>query len=135
VQVDFADRRHTKSLVRLVTEVTGANIVCFDIVERGGRGVIGNKMFRNHNWNDPEIYSRIDRAVKIFKKDRLLVMKDQGFSEYYLIPGGDDLSIDDDELEVQAGASKKEILKAFADNQDDKKTKRILLNSFVKMIA
>jgi hypothetical protein len=135
VQVDATDRRHTKGLVRLVREVTGANIVCFDIVERGGRGVIGNKMFKHHNWYEPEVAAGIDQAVKTFKKERLLVMKDQGFSEYYLIPGGSDLSIDDDELDVAAGASKRDILKAFAGNQNDKKTNRILLNSFVKMIA
>jgi hypothetical protein len=135
VQVEINDRRHTKSLVRLVREVTGANIVCFDILERGGRGVIGSKLFRHYDWNDARIAPQIDAAVKTFKKERLLVVKDQGFSEYYLIPGGSDLSIDDDELDVEAGASKRDILKAFAGNQSDKKTNRILLNSFVKMIA
>lgn len=135
VQVDRADRRHTKSLVRLVSEVTGANVVCFDITERGGRGVIANKAFKFQDWNTPEISRAIDGLVKTFKKDRLLVLQDQGFSEYYLIPGGHDLSIDDDELDVEAGADKKKILKAFAGNQNDKKSNRILLNRFIKMIA
>ena len=135
VQVDRADRRHTKSLVRLVSEITGANIVCFDIIDRGSRGVIANKMFKFRDWNQAEISAAIDQSVKTFKKDRLLVMQDQGFSEYYLIPGGNELSIDDDELEVEAGADKRTILKAFTSNQNDKKTNRILLNRFVKMIA
>ena len=135
VQVDRTDRRHTKSLVKLVSEVTGANIVCFDITERGGRGVIASKAFKYTDWNDPQVSASIDKMVKSFKKDRLLVMENQGFSEYYLIPGGTDLSIDDDELDVVAGADKKTILKAFTSNQNDKKSNRILLNRFIKMIA
>jgi hypothetical protein len=135
VQVDRADRRHTRSLVKLVGEVTGANIVCFDIVDRGSRGMIASKMFKYRDWNQPEISAAIDQSVKTFKKDRLLVMENQGFSEYYLIPGGSELSIDDDELDVQAGADKKTIMKAFTSNQNDKKSNRILLSRFVKMIA
>jgi hypothetical protein len=135
VQVDPADRRHTRSLVKLVGEITGANIVCFDIVDRGSRGMIASKMFKYRDWNQPEISAAIDQSVKTFKKDRLLVMENQGFSEYYLIPGGSELSIDDDELDVEAGADKKAIMKAFTSNQNDKKSNRILLNRFVKMIA
>jgi hypothetical protein len=104
-------------------------------VDRGSRGMIASKMFKYRDWNQPEISAAIDQSVKTFKKDRLLVMENQGFSEYYLIPGGSELSIDDDELDVQAGADKKTNMKAFTSNQNDKKSNRILLSRFVKMIA
>lgn len=129
------DRRQTRSLVSLIREVTGANIVCFDIVASAGRGVVRHKLFYGASNITGEQVVEADSAYKKFKKDRILVIDNQGFNEYYLIPGGSEMNIDDDELEVEDGADKKKIFKAFAEMQNDKKTSRILLNRFIKMIA
>jgi hypothetical protein len=135
VQIQPGDKRGTQSLVKLVREVTSANVVCFDIMGSASRGVIGSKIFKHENWNDPVIYHEIEKLQKAFRKDKLAVVDTMGFNEYYLIPGGGDLSIDDDELDVEAGADKKKLMKAFTSNQNDKKTNRILLNRFIRMIA
>jgi hypothetical protein len=129
------DRRGTHGLVKLVREVTGANVVCFDIVESQGRRVIGHKMFAGErNWSSAH-YAEADAAYKKFKKDRIFIIDNLGFNEYYLIPGGTGMDIDDDDMDVEDGADKKKIFKAFAEMQDNKKTSRILLNRFIKMIA
>lgn len=135
VQVDETDRRTTCSLIRLVREVTGSNIVCFDILEHQGRRAIGFKLFKGDRVLTPEQFTQVEAAHRKFKKERIYVIEDLGFNEYYLIPGGADLDIDDDELDVENGADKKKILKAFAEMQNNKTTSRILLNRFIRMIA
>ena len=135
VKVDDLDQRTTCSLIRLAREVTGANIVCFDIVEHSGRRTLGHKIFKGSRVLTAEQLSVIDTAHRKFKKDRIYVVEDLGFNEYYLIPGGQELDIDDDDFAVEAGADKKKILKAFAQMQNNKTTSRILLNRFIQMIA
>jgi hypothetical protein len=135
VKLEGNDRRATNGLVKLIREVTGANVVCFDIVGGNGRRVISNKMFRHNRSLTSDEYRQTEDAAKKFRRDRLLVLENLGYTEYYLIPGGKDLDIDDDEMEVESGADKKKLLKAFAEMQDNKKTSRVLLNRFVKMVA
>jgi hypothetical protein len=73
--------------------------------------------------------------VKEFKRNGLLVIKDRGFSEYYVIPGGKALDTDDEELDVESGANKRDLLRAFRELQEHKANNRVLLGRFVKMIA
>lgn len=135
VKLDVNDRRGTQALVKLVREVTGANVVCFDIVNGSGRRVIGHKLFQGlRNWESKH-FAEAEAAMKKFRKDRIYVIDNLGFNEYYLIPGGADMDIDDDEIDVENGADKKKIFKAFAEMQSNKTTSRILLNRFIKMIA
>lgn len=135
VQLPEKDQRGTQSLVALVREVTGCNFVCFDIVSDKGRRVIAHKMFNGYRHLNGEELAIVDHAVKKFRQDRIYIIESLGFNEYYLIPGGDDLDIDDDEIDVENGADKKKLFKAFAEMQNNKATSRILLNRFVKMIA
>jgi len=135
VKLEGNDRRATSGLVKLIREVTGANVVCFDIVGGSGRRVISNKMFRHNRSLTSDEYRQTEDAAKQFRRDRLLVLENLGYTEYYLIPGGKELDIEDDEMEVESGADKKKLLKAFSEMQDNKKTSRVLLNRFVKMVA
>jgi hypothetical protein len=131
------DYRHTQGLVSLLREVTGANVVCFDIVANQGRRTLGHKMHRGlsyYKWT-PEQHTQVDVAYRKFKKERIFVLENQGFNEHYMIPGGRSLEMEDEELAVEDGADKKKILKAFSQMQTTKQTNRILLNRFVGMIA
>ena len=135
VRVAADDNRHTNSLVRLVRDVTGANVVCFDIVASQGRRTIGHKMFKGYRSWTPEQYNQVEVAYKKFRRDRIFVLESMGFNEYYLIPGGNDLDIDDDGMQVEDGADNRKLFKAFADMQNNKTTSRVLLNRFIGMIA
>jgi hypothetical protein len=135
VRVGDFDARGTEALVKLVGEVTGANIVCFDILMGSGRQAIQQKLIPGQSYYAGNNMTKVDNAVKEFKRDGLLVIKDRGFSEYYVIPGGKSLDTDDDELDVESGANKRDLLKAFRELQEHKANNRVLLGRFVKMIA
>lgn len=137
VRCHATDHRHTHSLVQLLRDVTGANVVCFDLVASQGRRLLGHKMHRGvpyYKWT-PEQTAQADQAWKQFRKQRCYVLDNQGFNEYYLVPGGRDLEMEDEEMDIEAGADKKKLLKAFTQMQNTKQTNRILLNRFIGMIA
>jgi hypothetical protein len=135
VKVDKHDAKHTKSLVKLIGEVTGANMICFDLVESTGRRMIANKLFRWQNWYDAKVSDKIDVITKQFRKQGIYVIENQGWTEHYLILGGDALDIDDDEIAVESGAAHREILKAFSKSRNSRQQNRVLLNRFIGMIA
>ena len=135
VQFGPGDVKHTKGLAKLVGEITGANMICFDIVESTGRRIIANKMFRWQNWYDDKIRHRIDTMTRQFRKEGVYIIENQGWTEHYLILGGDALDIDDDEIAVESGAAHREILKAFSKARSNRQQNRVLLGRFIGMIA
>ena len=135
VKVDAYDGNHTRGLVKLIGDVTGANMICFDLVENTSRRMLASKMFKFQNWYEPSIQAVLDSATRQFKRDRIFVIENRGWSEHYLILGGDALNIDEEEIHVETGAGRNEILKAFNKMQNNKQQNRVLLNRFIKMIA
>lgn len=135
VKVDKHDVKHTKGLVKLIGEVTGANMICFDIVENTSRRIIGQKMFKYQNWYDDKLKGKIDTITKKFRKEKIYVIENIGWTEHYLILGGEELDIDEDEIDVESGAGTREILRAFSRSRNNRLQNRVLLNRFVGLIA
>jgi hypothetical protein len=135
IQFERGDGKHTKGLAKLVGKITGANMICFDIVESTGRRTVSNKMFRYQNWNEAGVRDKIDTVTRQFRKEGVYVIENMGWTEHYLILGGDALDIDDDEFEVDSNAGHREILKAFSKARSNKQQSRVLLGRFIEMIA
>tara|TARA_B100000780_G_scaffold23937_1_gene15228 strand:+ start:162 stop:2423 length:2262 start_codon:yes stop_codon:yes gene_type:complete len=77
----------------------------------------------------------IKKAMKTLRKDNCLIIpKGLGFDSLYLLPGLNDLDAEL-ELEVEFGASKSQLKKAFGKMSKDKISVRPMLNNFIKMIA
>ena len=58
-----------------------------------------------------------------------------GWSELYLIRGGKNLDVVETNLDVNTGAKKGEIKRAFAKMNKNKLKNRLLLSKFVDMVA
>jgi hypothetical protein len=63
------------------------------------------------------------------------MINDAGYDDFYFIPGGKELEIDKDEMEVETGARKNQIKSAFMKMQKNKVINRVLLSRFVSKIA
>jgi hypothetical protein len=133
VQLMEHDRRGTKGLLSLVQEITGASTIGFHIIPTGGKGEIRQALFANRDYGsyEDDLLKRRERM----RRDGLVVSHDQGYAEHYLIKGGRDLAVSDNELEVEEDASTKAIEKAFLKLQSNKQNSRVLLSKFVTMIA
>jgi hypothetical protein len=121
----------TQGLLSLLKETTGSNVIGFFIT--GGysiKGTIRGKMAKHGLDSTLDI----DNIMKSFRKNKFVMLNDVGYDDFYIIPGGKDLVIEEDKLEVE-GTSKNDFKKAFMKMQKGKVTNRVLLSRFVEKIA
>ena len=76
---------------------------------------------------------KIDQMVQVFRKEKVHILQDVGYDEYYLI-GSNSLETDDDEL-VISSTTTRGMVSAFSKYTGGKINSRIILNRFIKMIA
>ena len=70
------------------------------------------------------------------KKDKFLAITSKGYDEYYILPGGEQLTPENETLDDElVGASKAKLKSAFGKSMKGKLSSRQLLNKFVAMVA
>jgi hypothetical protein len=133
VQIPKHDRNGTRALIEFVQKITGSNIVGFHITHESGRGAVRQALFDRQ---DPaEIEADLLRRCSELRRTGVVVSHDQGYAEHYLIKGGQDLAVSDNELDVEENASVRTIERAFSKLQNNKKSSRVLLGKFIAMVA
>ena len=121
----------TATLLNMLKDRTKCNVVGFFLAQSGGRsGRVSNRdiqyMFPNQD---------IKELRKTLRKEKVLVCESMGYDEYYFVPGGEALAIDDGELEVNSEMTRGKMYKGFANYMKGKVVNRVLLNKFVEQIA
>ena len=120
----------------LKARVPGMTITNFYIAGRNRKGSIqGSEIQRifGYGWEDSHKVKSIQKEIK---KNNVAVCKTQAWDELYLLPGGERLDVSNDDLsEIQPGAAKKDLKKAFGKMTSGRKNSRPLLNKFIGMIA
>ena len=122
----------TKMLLALLKKrVPDMNVVNF-FVAGSGRGGKISKYFWNEfsfNWREQ------DQMKKDMKTNNCVVIPDgQGFDSLYVLPGLNKLEMDT-ELDVEVGANKGALKRAFGKMTKGKMSSRPVLNNFIKMVA
>ena len=122
----------TKMLIALLKKrVPDMNVVNF-FVAGSGRGGKVSKHFWNEfsfNWREQ------DQMKKDMKTTNCVVIPDgQGFDNLYVLPGLNNLDMDT-ELDVEVGANKGALKRAFGKMSKGKMMNRPVLNNFIKMVA
>ena len=85
------------------------------------------------NWNDHE---KIKKIQKELRTKNVAVVTNQAWTELYVLPGGVKLDTSTEDLsDVQVGAKKGELKRAFGKMTSGRKNQRPLLNKFIGMIA
>ena len=130
IQTDQPYQRGQRLLVDLLRKTTGANVVNFHLCGSNVRREVQERMFddRLEGTNMEELEKVMDGN----RKNKFAVIVDKGWSENYVIRGSQ-MAIEDEIIE--AGASKKDLTKAFMKMQKGKVLNRVLLNRFIQMIA
>ncbi len=121
----------TATLLTMLKDRTKCNVVGFFLAQTSGKGSkVSNRdiqyMFPNQDPRD---------LRKVLRKDKVLVCESMGYDEYYFVPGGEALAIDDGELEVNGDMTRGKMAKGFANYMKGKLVNRVLLNKFVEQIA
>ena len=78
----------------------------------------------------------VDKMLKDFRKNKYLITPEmKGFNEQYLILGGKNLEVAEEQLEVAEDASVAQLARAFKKFSSGKLEKRKLLSRFIDMVA
>ena len=120
----------TATLLTMLKDRTKCNVIGFFLAQTSGNNRVGKRdlqyMFPNQE---------INALRKTLRKEKVLVCESMGYDEYYFVPGGQNLVIDDEELKVNGDMTRGKMAKGFASYMRGKTVNRVLLNKFVEQIA
>ena len=113
------------------------NIVGFFIAGSGRSGRVDKNVIRNVcKLDDYTDTAELMALVKKINKEKFLAVESAGYDEYYILPGGNSLEVENDGLgDELIGASKAKLKSAFGKSMKSKIDSRALLNKFVKLVA
>ena len=120
----------------LKNRVPGMNVVNFFIAGKSKSGTISKSDIEhifNIGWSENEKLKKIQKELRT---KNVAVVTDQAWTEMYVLPGGVKLDTSTEDLsDVQVGAKKGELKRAFGKMTSGRKNQRPLLNKFIGMIA
>ena len=138
VEIDGGRKDLTVSLLELFkARVYDMNIVGFFIAGSGRSGRVDKNVIRSVCKIDSYVDTEeLMSLVKKINKEKFLAVKSAGYDEYYILPGGNSLEVENDGLgDELIGASKAKLKSAFGKSMKSKIDSRALLNKFVKLVA
>jgi hypothetical protein len=125
----------TNDLLRILkNRVPEMNVVGFFIAGTGRGGKVNKRTLyyllpKDSQW-------MIMEKIKFLNKNNYLALDQLGYDEYYVLPGGNSLKVENETLDDELiGASKAKLKTAFGKMSKGKVSSRQLLNKFVKMVA
>jgi hypothetical protein len=120
----------TATLLTMLKDRTKCNVIGFFLAATSGNNRVGQRdlqyMFPNQE---------VTTLRKILRKEKVLVCESMGYDEYYFVPGGQNLDIEDEELKVNGDMTRGKMAKGFTNYMRGKTVNRVLLNKFVEQIA
>jgi hypothetical protein len=120
----------TTALLELLRTVANTNAIGFFISPYYSRGSVINQI-RKYGKHIEDF----DNKFKQAKRNKFFMLNDCGYDDYYIIPGGKSLEIEEDKMDVEVGAKKSDLKNAFMKMQTNKTVNRVLLNRFISKIA
>jgi hypothetical protein len=139
------------AIFKWFSEVTGAKIFGFFITE-SGRNMsksITNKYYDSKRRNVKEIcnqdfdemrhfYHRSDFVSSLCKKlkqDKFLQSYNFGYDAFFIMPGGSDLNIEDEELSITGNFTTNKLKTAFMKMNKKRQVNRVMVSRFIDGIA
>ena len=127
----------TKMLLSLLKKrVPDMNVVNFFVAGGGRSGKVNYNDIRDVvDYSMCQSHNEMINLVKKCNKDNVLIVpKGQGFDVTYILPGLSKMEMST-ELDVEVGANKGALKRAFSKMANGKTANRPLLNNFIKMVA
>jgi len=120
-------------LKALKGRVSGMNVVGFFLAGSGRKGAVSRNTWYYLLRGG---ITTVDAAMAEMRKNKVVVLDSKGYDQYYILPGGAALAVENDGLDDKlVGASKGKLKTAFAKSNKGRIQSRVLLNKFVGMVA
>jgi len=125
----------TNDLLRILkNRVPEMNVIGFFIAGAGRSGKV--KKDTLYYLLPGDQIDTIMEKIKFLNKNNYLALDQLGYDEYYILPGGNALKVENETLDDElVGASKAKLKTAFGKMSKGKISSRQLLNKFVKLVA
>ena len=148
-QVELSEKYfgNTQRLLSLLKKrVEGLNVINFHLVETNKAGTVKKSFVEDtlgyisdrkfYSWGSPEVA----KAMKDLKAHNSASIKFKyltAIDAYFILPGGSGMDIDTENAlnEIETGASKAELRKAFGKSNKKKVVSRPLLSEFMDLVA
>lgn len=131
----------TITLLKILKDKTGCNLLGF-YVTQPWRSAYADTMQKFTNDIKYSRYKSPETARESFakwKETKVDVITDWGFDEYYIIPGGNELNVDDDDLDDIIGqgvnVTARKLRGAFLKMNQNRLTNRVLLRKFIEKVS
>lgn len=132
-QIDRFSGSHTEAILRMLKDRYDINSVGFYICANNRRDLYQAIKSNIPGFNGNE-HMMIDVMRKFFRDDGFFSVKNSGRDDLFIIPQNR-LAIENQQLEILANATAKQIANKFSKMMSSKKTSRVLLNRFISYVA
>ena len=128
----YSRNEMTNTLVEILRDAHGVNVVNFYIIPKLSRYDIVDFVSEKSENKTADI----EKLHSCWRKEGHIIGENYGgWTELYLIRGGKSLDVKETNLDVNTGAKKGEIKRAFSKMNKNKLKNRLLLSKFVDMVA
>lgn len=139
-KVPIRDSAITITLLKILKDKTDCNLIGFyitrDTFSNFSKEMLyftGDKRYKRHS--DSKF---LDIEYHKWKENKVSVINNWGFDEYYIIPGGNSLHVKDDNLDELIGEAKissRKLRGAFLKMNQNRLTNRVLLKKFIERVS
>ena len=125
----------TNTLIKMLkNRVYDMNVIGFFIAGQGRAGRIDKRTLYYLLPSDGR--ENITDMIKFANKNKYIAITQLGYDEYYVLPGGNALAVENEGLSDDLiGAGKAKLKSAFGKSMKGKVSSRPLLNKFIKLVA
>ena len=139
----------TISLMEMLQQTTNSKVVGFYITASKNSAIKNAvyKYYENENGeklmesgNVPQhIYNQkmfeAGELSRVMRKQKFLESYTKGYNRFYLIPGGSDLAVEENSIEVEGKITSNKLATAFMKFSKKKQVSRVLVSRFIEQIA
>ena len=131
------------AVAKWLSRTTGVKIIGFYLAPHSQiKGALRRRLFndevnslRDNFEKRYELADAMSKYQKMLRKEKYLESKNDGYESFFILPGGTELGVDDEEFEAPTKVTTATLTKAFSKYTKNRQVNRVLVSRFISMIA
>lgn len=103
--------------------------------DKNGNNILGKKEYDRNEIYGVRRSDEVKNMLEELYKNKFAISYSKGYNAFFLIPGGNDLEIDDGEFEIQGKVTVSKLKTAFSKFNKKRQLNRVLATKFIEGIA